>query len=339
MLFLQSHHQPFQYQTHTEEQEKKQKEGKEKENEEEEQEMREEEDHAKWFSRWEDQLPSPEELTPLTTSLITRDLALAFDITQNRSPPPPSSNPPPPPPPSSHPNSSEFVDSAELGSGAGSDEPARTLKRPRLVWTPQLHKRFVDAVAHLGIKNAVPKTIMQLMSVDGLTRENVASHLQKYRLYLKRMQGLSSGGGAGGGGISAADAAADHLFASAPVPHHFLHRGGGGGPPPAPAGGVGGEHFLPFVPVAALQHHHQQMAAAVAAAHQQQQFQRQLGHFGSPPGGQFDHGFLARQQPAMHRMVGAAMPVSAPTGPAYIEDLESGGGGRKVLTLFPTAED
>ncbi|KAG0497386.1 hypothetical protein HPP92_002077 [Vanilla planifolia] len=29
---------------------------------------------------------------------------------------------------------------------------------------------------------------MQLMSVDGLTRENVASH-QKYRLYLKRMQG------------------------------------------------------------------------------------------------------------------------------------------------------
>ena len=67
------------------------------------------------------------------------------------------------------------------------------------MWTPQLHKRFVDAVAHLGIKNAVPKTIMQLMSVDGLTRENVASHLQKYRLYLKRMQGLGNGGGGGGG--------------------------------------------------------------------------------------------------------------------------------------------
>ena len=26
------------------------------------------------------------------------------------------------------------------------------------------------------------------MSVEGLTRENVASHLQKYRLYLKRVQ-------------------------------------------------------------------------------------------------------------------------------------------------------
>ncbi|KAK2382456.1 PHO85 cyclin-1 [Trifolium repens] len=84
-----------------------------------------------------------------------------------------------------------------------------TLKRPRLVWTPQLHKRFVDVVAHLGIKNAVPKTIMQLMNVEGLTRENVASHLQKYRLYLKRMQGLSND----------APSSSDHLFASTPVPH------------------------------------------------------------------------------------------------------------------------
>ena len=82
------------------------------------------------------------------------------------------------------------------------------VKRPRLVWTPQLHKRFVDVVAHLGIKNAVPKTIMQLMNVEGLTRENVASHLQKYRLYLKRMQGLSNEG----------PSASDQLFASTPVP-------------------------------------------------------------------------------------------------------------------------
>ncbi|XP_022874875.1 transcription factor PCL1-like [Olea europaea var. sylvestris] len=85
---------------------------------------------------------------------------------------------------------------------------AKTLKRPRLVWTPQLHKRFVDVVAHLGLKNAVPKTIMQLMNVEGLTRENVASHLQKYRLYVKRMQGLSNEG----------PSASDHLFASTPVP-------------------------------------------------------------------------------------------------------------------------
>ncbi|WOL14914.1 transcription factor PCL1-like [Canna indica] len=68
------------------------------------------------------------------------------------------------------------------------DPSARNPKRPRLAWTPQLHKRFIDVVAHLGVKNAVPKTIMQLMNVDGLSRENVASHLQKYRLYLKRMK-------------------------------------------------------------------------------------------------------------------------------------------------------
>ncbi|KAL9228710.1 hypothetical protein vseg_004261 [Gypsophila vaccaria] len=80
--------------------------------------------------------------------------------------------------------------SPEDADSAAADEKAA--KRARLVWTPQLHKRFVEVVAHLGIKNAVPKTIMQLMNVEGLTRENVASHLQKYRLYLKRNQGFSS---------------------------------------------------------------------------------------------------------------------------------------------------
>ncbi|PPD94036.1 hypothetical protein GOBAR_DD08948 [Gossypium barbadense] len=198
------------------------------------------EEDSNWFSRWEEELPSPDELMPLSQSLITPDLAMAFDIRnpnhhhaqQQQS----SVQPAPPPPsaavqPSSQPTLAEFAaDSGDLGSGAAGDEPARTLKRPRLVWTPQLHKRFVDAVAHLGIKNAVPKTIMQLMSVDGLTRENVASHLQKYRLYLKRMQGLSGGsggganGGSGGAGLGAsADPATDHLFASSPVPPHFLH--------------------------------------------------------------------------------------------------------------------
>lgn len=44
----------------------------------------------------------------------------------------------------------------------GEDYQARALKRPRLVWTAQLHQRFVDAVKQLGLKNAVPKTIMQV---------------------------------------------------------------------------------------------------------------------------------------------------------------------------------
>ncbi|URD74139.1 response regulator [Musa troglodytarum] len=38
---------------------------------------------------------------------------------------------------------------------------------------------------------AVPKRILELMNVPGLTRENVASHLQKFRLYLKRLSGVA----------------------------------------------------------------------------------------------------------------------------------------------------
>jgi len=63
---------------------------------------------------------------------------------------------------------------------------ARAVKRPRLVWTAQLHKRFEEAINKLGWDKAVPKNIMQEMNVEGLTRENVASHLQKYRLQVKR---------------------------------------------------------------------------------------------------------------------------------------------------------
>ncbi|KAF5831490.1 hypothetical protein DUNSADRAFT_13048 [Dunaliella salina] len=63
---------------------------------------------------------------------------------------------------------------------------ARTVKRARLVWTPQLHKRFEEAVEKLGHEKAVPKNIMQEMNIEGLTRENVASHLQKWRLLEKK---------------------------------------------------------------------------------------------------------------------------------------------------------
>jgi SHAQKYF class myb-like DNA-binding protein len=41
-------------------------------------------------------------------------------------------------------------------------DDARAIKRPRLVWTAQLHKRFEDAITKLGDKKAVPKNIMQV---------------------------------------------------------------------------------------------------------------------------------------------------------------------------------
>lgn len=171
---------------------------------------------------WDMGLPPLEDLTPLTQSLITPELALAFGITRER--------------PRvlfdlnrvSQDNCSTICprednnESLRLFSGmndsdrsnlkrvdsGGPDDSfsgskddngdenglSRAIKRPRLVWTPQLHKRFVDVIEHLGIEKAVPKTIMEMMNVEGLTRENVASHLQKYRLYLKRMEGLSNEG-------------------------------------------------------------------------------------------------------------------------------------------------
>jgi SHAQKYF class myb-like DNA-binding protein len=67
------------------------------------------------------------------------------------------------------------------------DDKAKALKKSRLVWTKELHTLFLAAIERCGgIHKASPKAIMKDMNVDGLTRENVASHLQKYRMRLKR---------------------------------------------------------------------------------------------------------------------------------------------------------
>lgn len=57
------------------------------------------------------------------------------------------------------------------------DDPSAP-KKPRVVWSVELHRKFVAAVNQLGIDKAVPKRILELMNVEKLTRENVASHLQ-----------------------------------------------------------------------------------------------------------------------------------------------------------------
>lgn len=70
-------------------------------------------------------------------------------------------------------------------------DDSSSLKKPRVVWSVELHQQFMAAVNQLGLDKAVPKKILELMNVPGLTRENVASHLQKYRLYLRRLSGVS----------------------------------------------------------------------------------------------------------------------------------------------------
>ncbi|KAJ1428928.1 Signal transduction response regulator, receiver domain [Sesbania bispinosa] len=60
-------------------------------------------------------------------------------------------------------------------------------KKMKVDWTSELHKKFVKAVEQLGIDQAIPSRILELMKVEGLTRHNVASHLQKYRMHKRQI--------------------------------------------------------------------------------------------------------------------------------------------------------
>jgi len=55
--------------------------------------------------------------------------------------------------------------------------------KARMRWTMEMHDRFVDAVNLLGgSESAKPKAILDIMDVEGLTRDQVKSHLQKYKM-------------------------------------------------------------------------------------------------------------------------------------------------------------
>ncbi|KAL3649516.1 hypothetical protein CASFOL_005919 [Castilleja foliolosa] len=62
----------------------------------------------------------------------------------------------------------------------------RIAKKTRVVWTSEMHQRFLEAIEIIGYEKAVPKKIVEVMGIPGLSRENVASHLQKYRCSAKR---------------------------------------------------------------------------------------------------------------------------------------------------------
>ncbi|GAB2213489.1 hypothetical protein Drorol1_Dr00017793 [Drosera rotundifolia] len=70
------------------------------------------------------------------------------------------------------------------------DESQPAKKKPRFVWNDEMHDKFVQVIEKLGIANAAPKKILEMMNEPKLSRENVASHLQKYR---KKAMLLKSG--------------------------------------------------------------------------------------------------------------------------------------------------
>ncbi|KAH7447420.1 hypothetical protein KP509_01G106700 [Ceratopteris richardii] len=61
-------------------------------------------------------------------------------------------------------------------------------KKPKIDWTADLHRRFVEVVEYFGVEQAIPSRILEMMKVEGLTRHHVASHLQKYRSHKKHLQ-------------------------------------------------------------------------------------------------------------------------------------------------------
>ena len=70
----------------------------------------------------------------------------------------------------------------------------------RFVWTAELHSKFERACEHLGLDSAKPKTILRHMDVEGLTKANIKSHLQKYRCMMQKRHGTV--GAMDGGGDS-----------------------------------------------------------------------------------------------------------------------------------------
>ncbi|KAG2279431.1 hypothetical protein Bca52824_050651 [Brassica carinata] len=60
-------------------------------------------------------------------------------------------------------------------------------KKSKLSWSDYLHDLFLQAIHHIGLDKAVPKKILEFMDVPYLTRENIASHLQKYRNFLRKV--------------------------------------------------------------------------------------------------------------------------------------------------------
>ncbi|GJM96725.1 hypothetical protein PR202_ga13588 [Eleusine coracana subsp. coracana] len=75
---------------------------------------------------------------------------------------------------------------------AQTQQQQQQARKTRRCWSPELHRKFVAALHQLGGPQvATPKQIREVMQVDGLTNDEVKSHLQKYRLHNRRSPGAT----------------------------------------------------------------------------------------------------------------------------------------------------
>ncbi|XP_057543189.1 transcription factor HHO2-like isoform X2 [Amaranthus tricolor] len=70
--------------------------------------------------------------------------------------------------------------------GSKKEKDGQGVRKARRCWSAELHRKFVHALQQLGGSHATPKQIREMMKVDGLTNDEVKSHLQKYRLHTRR---------------------------------------------------------------------------------------------------------------------------------------------------------
>ncbi|KAL9274974.1 Transcription factor HHO3-like protein [Drosera capensis] len=94
-------------------------------------------------------------------------------------------------------STAERVEEEGSGSATKKDnekgEQSSSHRKARRCWSPELHRRFINALQQLGGSHvATPKQIRESMKVDGLTNDEVKSHLQKYRLHTRRPASASN---------------------------------------------------------------------------------------------------------------------------------------------------
>ncbi|KAE8769968.1 Two-component response regulator ARR18 [Hordeum vulgare] len=188
----------------------------------------------------------------------------------------------------------------------------QTNRKARRCWSPELHRRFVNALQILGgAQVATPKQIRELMKVDGLTNDEVKSHLQKYRLHTRRPMPAPSAPPAGAPQLV--------VLGGIWMPPDYAAQGAG----PAAIYGAHPATQAHYTAAVSAQEYYQSAAAAAHHGHHMQHH---------PAASMVHHRAVAPPPPPpppQHQPVYKVHPVSAAGSQGSSEGRRSSGGGRE----------